>query len=251
MTFFSAILNKSLKNNTLSSKREVGEAQESFEGGEKPEALPSPRDSSLLVYSSYKSPFSEQKSSKILEGGWDRKQRRLYHRVMSGFELAKRMNDYTRVITLTSSVESPEDIHRSFEILKKRIRRKYKKFEYSTVKELTKSGLVHLHIVYRGSFISQKWLSEAWEDIHKAKIVWIAKLYSWKLAKHLARYFVKEGIGRFWSSWKWVYRGFVRDWKILVHQKGFNALKYWKSWLFNYYKENNTKQVTLLEFSQI
>jgi len=181
-----------------------------------------------LVYSSHKSPFKTE---------WNKKQRRLYHRVLSGFEFAKKQGDYIRVLTLTSSLDSSKDIHHSFEILKKRIRRKCGKFEYACVKELTKDGLEHLHIVYRGPYLSQKWLSDAWNDIHKAKIVWIARLYSWILAKHLARYFIKEGVGRFWSSWNWVYRGFLKDWKRLVHEKGFMALNYWHRWLMTWTPE--------------
>ena len=52
-------------------------------------------------------------------------------------------------MTLTSSTASPDDIHRSFRVLKERIRRRWP-FEYITVREHTDSGLAHLHIVYRG-----------------------------------------------------------------------------------------------------
>jgi hypothetical protein len=173
--------------------------------------------SSSLVISVHKLPF---------KSNWIKSQRRIYHRVLSGFECAKRVGDHVRVITLTSA-EGSGDIHHSFGILKKRIRRKYGRFEYCCVKELTKQGFHHLHIVYRGSFIEQEWLSDAWKDIHGAPIVWIAKLYSWFFAKHLARYFVKEAIGRFWMSWGWVYRGFVKDWKIIVHKYGKFAVNYW------------------------
>jgi len=147
--------------------------------------------------------------------------------------MAKRSNDYLRVLTLTSSPDSG-DFHRDFEVFKKRIRRKFGRFEYVAVKEHTKDGLVHLHLVYRGGFMPQSWLSETWEEVHGAKIVWIAKLYTWKLAKHLARYFIKEGFGRYWTSWVWVYKGFVGDWKRLVHERGFNALSYWHRWLRNW-----------------
>lgn len=183
---------------------------------------------SLLVYSGHKSPF---------HSSWTKTQRRLYHRVMSGFEMAKRSNDYVRVLTLTSSPDyhnEPKAFHRDFEKLKKRIRRKYGRFEYVAVKELSKEALIHLHLVYRGQFISQKWLSDTWNEVHQAPIVWIARLYTWKLAKHLARYFIKEGFGRYWTTWKWVYKGFVKDWKRLVHVKGLLALAYWHQWLWSW-----------------
>jgi len=170
---------------------------------------------------------------------------------MSGFEVAKRSNDHSRTMVLTSSLDSDVDIHRSFEALKKRIRRRYGRFEYTVVKEETREGLLHLHIVYRGRFISQQWLSEAWNEIHKAKIVWITRLYSWKLAKHLARYFLKEGKGRFWSSWNWVYRGFIRDWKRLVHEKGFRALDYWHRWLRHWTPKTKMDQPKLFDLFDI
>jgi hypothetical protein len=135
-------------------------------------------------------------------------------------------------MTLTSSPEYT-DIHRSFDRLRKRIRRLYGRFEYCCIKEHTKEGLEHLHLVYRGKFIPQKWLSDTWNDIHGAKIVWIAQLYTWKLAKHLGRYFIKEGVGRFWMSWGWVYRGFVRDWKVIVSKFGESAVRVWKDLLFH------------------
>jgi len=145
---------------------------------------------------------------------------------------------------LTSSDDN-SDIHHSFEILKKRIRRRYGRFEYISVKEHSKNGLVHLHIAYRGRYMSQKWLSDTWSEIHKAKIVWIAELYSWKYARHLARYFIKEGFGRFWSSWSWVYRGFLKDWKRLVHEKGSTALVYWHRWLKTWTPEVKGYQIPL------
>ena len=192
---------------------------------------------SLLVVSGHKSPFKTfispggyPKPPSGFKSSWSRTQKHLYHRILSGIEMARRSNDYLRVLTLTSSSDSG-DFHRDFEVLKKRIRRKFGKFEYIAVKEHTKEGLVHLHMVYRGCFMPQSWLSDQWNEIHGAKIVWIAKLYTWKLAKHLARYFIKEGFGRYWTSWVWVYKGFVRDWKRLVHEKGDMALAYWHRWL--------------------
>jgi hypothetical protein len=91
----------------------------------------------------------------------------------------------------------------------------------------------------------QSWLSEQWNEIHKAKIVWVARLYTWKLAKHLAKYFIKEGFGRFWTSWKWVYRGFTKDWHGFVKVYGFDALKYWQRWLRNWCSTNPSSQILL------
>lgn len=187
--------------------------------------MTSSSDTSSFIVRGDKSPF---------QSSWSRTQKRLYHRAMSGFEMAKRSNDFVRVMVLTSSPESdPDKFHRHFEAFKKRIRRKFGRFEYVAVKEHTKTGLVHLHLMYRGRYISQEWLSDTWNEVHKAPVVWIAKLYSWRLAKHLARYFIKEGFGRFWNSWQWVYRGFMKDWHRIVSEKGrIRALGYWHRWLW-------------------
>jgi hypothetical protein len=170
---------------------------------------------------------------------------------MSGFEFAKKSNDYVRVLTLTSSLESPSDFRRDFTVLKKRIKRRFGRFEYIAVKEHTQDGLTHLHLIYRGSFMPQSWLSDQWNEIHKAKIVWVARLYTWKLAKHLARYFIKEGFGRYWMTWSWVYKGFVGDWKRLVHEKGFMALNYWHRWLRIMENHTNMSQQTLFVMDRI
>ena len=116
-------------------------------------------------------------------------------------------NGMLRLMTLTSAPSSPSDIHRSFRALKERIRRRWP-FEYLAVVETTESGLKHLHIVYRGEYIPQPWLSFAWFAIHGASIVDVRVCAKGKrkLAFYLAKYFAKQG-GKFWSSWGWVFRG--------------------------------------------
>jgi len=218
----------------------IQDAERGVQGEEGQRALEElPPLASSLVYSGHKSPFQSE---------WTKTQRRLYHRTLSGFEFAKRFGDQIRVLTLTSSPDSP-DIHHSFEVFKKRIRRKFGRFEYLSVKEHTKDGLVHLHICYRGCFMPQSWLSASWNEIHRAKIVYIAKLRSWNLAKHLARYFIKEGFGRFWSSWSWVYRGYLKDWKKIVSRHGLKAIAYWHVWLRGWSPSVSTTQGTFNKYT--
>ena len=138
---------------------------------------------------------------------YSRKQRRFYGRCMSGLTRP----GVVRLMTLTSSTASPDDIHRSFRVLKERIRRRWP-FEYITVREHTDSGLAHLHIVYRGGYIPQAWLSTAWAEVHQAPIVDVrmgGKAAG--MAKYLTKYVGKTIEGRYWSSWGWIYRG----WRIV------------------------------------
>ena len=142
-----------------------------------------------------------------------KKSRRCYHRVMSGLERGGSL----RFITLTSSPEAPQDIQRSWRALYMRLLRRNLIQGYIKVPELTKQGRLHYHILYRGSYISQKLLSVWWEQIHQSKIVDIRSFRPYKgkkwVASYLAKYMVKEGAGRYSWSWGWVWRGFCKDWQ--------------------------------------
>ena len=191
---------------------------------------------SLLDCGGHKSPFS---SSKQRENQWSRKQRRAYHRVLSGLEVARAFNERVRFITLTSSPSSPEDIHSSFSKLVKRIRRLYGKFEYFAVREETSSGLIHVHLLYRGSYIPRDWLSSVWAEIHKAPIVWIREVdlkrdSKKKIAGYLVKYLAKNLLGRFWASWNWVFRGFVKFWKMIIEHYGYGSavIAMWREFLW-------------------
>ena len=192
---------------------------------------------SLLDYSSRKSPlFSSRRQSGNL---WSRKQKRAYHRALSGLEVAYSLNEHVRFVTLTSSLDSPEDVHASFSKLVKRIRRSFGCFEYFAVREQTSSGLVHIHLLYRGSYIPQSWLSGAWAEIHRAPVVWIREVdlkrdSKKKIAGYLVKYLGKDPLGRFWSSWNWVFRGFVKFWRMVVSYYGYgpSTIALWRGFLW-------------------
>lgn len=91
--------------------------------------------------------------------------------------------------------------------------------DYIRVIEFTKSGLEHVHMIYRGRFIPQPVLSTLWQEIHQAPVVDIRSVKSSRrhlrgAAVELAKYMAKEGSRRYSWSWGWVYKGFVRDWKL-------------------------------------
>jgi len=170
---------------------------------------------------------------------WSRKQKRAYHRALSGLEVAHALNEHVRFITLTSSPDSPENIHNSFSKLVKRIRRQFGQFEYFAVKETTASGLVHIHLLYRGPYIPQDWLSSAWAEIHQAPVVWIKEVNlkrdsKKKIASYLVKYLAKNPLGRFWASWNWVFRSFVRFWKMVIEHYGYgpSTITLWREFLW-------------------
>jgi len=177
-------------------------------------------------------------SSKQNKTEWTRKQKRCYHRAMSGLEVAYVLNEHVRFLTLTSAPASPSDIHKSFSKFVKRARRKFGKFEYIAVKEETGSGLIHLHILYRGSYMEQEWISKTWEEIHAAPVVWIEcvdlkRTKKNKIAAYLVKYLAKDPLGRYWCSHNWVFRGFVKFWKAVVQHYGYSrkTLILWQNFL--------------------
>jgi len=188
--------------------------------------------------------FSGHNSPQLLspqphKNQWSRKQKRCYHRALSGLEVAHALNNHVRFITLTSAPDSPENIHNSFSKLVKRIRRQFGEFEYFAVRETTVSGLVHIHLLCRGSYIPQEWLSNAWAEIHRAPVVWIKHVdlkrdSKKKIASYLVKYLAKDPLGRFWASWNWVFKGFVKFWKMVVEHFGYGptTISMWKQFLW-------------------
>jgi len=120
-----------------------------------------------------------------------------------------------RFITLTTSTEaSIEDLNKHFRALVMRIRRKYGQFVYFKVK--TDEGNGVLHILAVCPYIDQRWLSEAWSELHKSPVVDIRLLKGG--AKGIARYLVsqycagQEFIRQSWA-YEWVYKGFIKVWE--------------------------------------
>ena len=145
-----------------------------------------------------------------------RKVRRFYQRVRSGLSMARKKREFLAFLTLTSSPSSSRRISYSWDILKKRIYRKFGYVEYIWVRELTKSGLEHMHVIIRGPYIPQDWLSRNWEDIHGAKVVHIEMIWNPSMVvKYMAKYMTKDMVGRFGYSWGWIFRGAANVWKKL------------------------------------
>jgi len=76
--------------------------------------------------------------------------------------------------------------------LVEKIRRKFGKFEYLRVLEVTAKGWPHWHMIARCEFIPQAWLSNAWNEMTGAPIVDIRKIGRtedayWYTVKYLAK----------------------------------------------------------------
>ena len=174
------------------------------------------------------------------KGKWVSKQRRCFHRLKSGEKRSKAEKKQLRFLTLTSKKDVKQRrINDDFQILKKRIKRltivglvrdgyiktnqiiKYfphkglrdnLEFEYCKV-ETSEGGGV-LHIIFKGDFIPQRWISDNWKEIRNG---------SWNVDIRLCRdthacYAINQYLSgqnafeRYSWSWGWVYKGFVKNW---------------------------------------
>jgi hypothetical protein len=178
----------------------------------------------------------DSKHTKLAVSSWTKKQRRAYHRLLSGIKLAESRGVQLRFLTLTSSPSSDwTSLNQHFQALVKRIQRRFGfKLQYWKIK--TNEGNGVLHIVFKGRFLPQKWLSATWLALHGAKVVDIRQFRfgSRRLARYLvSNYLAKQSFERMSWSWGWVYRGFVSDWLRIV--SGANSLKealaLWDRWL--------------------
>jgi len=160
-----------------------------------------------------------------------RKRARLFQRLMSGIQFAQYRGERLRFMTLTSSTESnPDLLNRHFEILVKRIRRKFGPFEYCKIRTPEGQGGV-IHCCFRGSFIPQKWLSVQWEEIHGAKIADIRLMYGDRgIASYLMGYLGHHSDYHMGFSRHWVFPGFVREWTRI--KRYFLRFFYFYGWSF-------------------
>ncbi len=82
-------------------------------------------------------------------------------------------------------------------------------FAYFAVREATKRGWPHLHVVMRAPFLPWTWLMDEWEALSGSRGIDIKKIYrAGKTAKYLAKYVGKDPhrfgtTKRYWYSRNW------------------------------------------------
>ena len=104
-----------------------------------------------------------------------------------------------RELTLTAPAEPNTDpreiairMKKAWSVLVKRIRTAYGLFEYALVWELTKKGTPHAHILFRGSYISKRWLSQQWVSLGFGPVVFIQSVKDSGLhSAHACKYLSK------------------------------------------------------------
>ena len=180
---------------------------------------------------------------------WDKKQKRAFQNITTGFKLANKQNEKIRFLTLTTSeiqfnnVEyDANKLNESVRKLKQRIQRltilqllkdgyltnknkryyypdtKYnKKFRYEYFRIRTNEGHGVAHIIYKGEYIPYAWLVDNWQDIHNSWNVDIRLIK--KDFKRQSRYIVSQYLAnqetsfvRSSQSWDWITRAYRQEW---------------------------------------
>lgn len=166
---------------------------------------------------------------------WSQRQKRAYHRVLSGLRRQRALRRQVRFLTLTSAPNSDfSELLPNYQVLRKRVLRQFGfRMEYIEVK--TTEGLGVLHILFVGGYIPQGWLSTNWQAIHGACMVDIRKVRS---DKRIAGYLVSQYLAgqtrfsRYSWSWGWVARGFASTWRKFLKLFGYpGALGPWHEFL--------------------
>ncbi len=108
--------------------------------------------------------------------------------------------DPERMITLTSNPAASSTPSESITLMKagwvrllNKIRQHTKGFQYVLIWELTKRGWPHIHIAFRGPYISHAFLKYWWNAFTGAPVVNITQIKSPRHAsRYIAKYFVKD-----------------------------------------------------------
>lgn len=188
--------------------------------------------------------------------GFNVKQKRSFHTVLSGLKFSRFGNRTVRFLTLSTSLICSEAIgygrgslNVDFQKLRKRVCRyspyrlykegyitkrsmvknygrnnSFKKFGFEYFKVETSEGNGVLHILYRGSYLPYNFLVDNWSDIHNSWEINICKV-NMEDIRNASLYVVSQYVGnqesayvRSSQSWNWVFRGFKTRWYDLKYQ---------------------------------
>lgn len=124
--------------------------------------------------------------------------RRAIQSCRSGVECSTRR---LRIMELSSSPVSPWPIEASYRLLLQNLGRQGIRFDYFKVTEFTRSGLPHLHILFRGDFIRFEVIKTLWGKIHNSPHVYIQATHGDQrhISNYLCKYLSKQ-IGEGLSS---------------------------------------------------
>lgn len=162
-------------------------------------------------------------------GGWTRQQRRVFQRLISWcYEAKSRGCQLSRVDLTTGPGGAAPLLRKHLQELRRRVERElgYQGLEMFVVETSEGNGVLHMVWGWLGDrsfIIEQRWLSEQWQKIHGAPVVWIRRM---GLEKHdirsVGRYFALQYLADqrgalVRMSWSWRRSRFAigKAWKFM------------------------------------
>jgi hypothetical protein len=177
---------------------------------------------------------------------WSKKQKRAYHCAISGLKRCKALGFKAFFLTLTSSPKTNHpDLRKDWDILVKRVRKLFPKFQYVKVETFEGYGVIHAlyhHAFENWSYANiHDWFSKNWMEIHQAPIIWntvVEEEHSInKVSAYLCQYMSgQKGFFRRSTSLNWVFAGYRKKWISLIQKYGFRKALY----VWNYLLSNQT-----------
>jgi len=130
---------------------------------------------------------------------WSRQQKRVYQESLSYLTYWQTHGHMVLWVMLSSATPGGlEALTRHFQRLREEIERKlgYRGLEFLAVKTREGNGVLHLYLAWAGPrlfYVPQPWLSQTWERIHGARVVWVKKVKTGKAHQvRLSRYLVSQ-----------------------------------------------------------
>lgn len=162
-----------------------------------------------------------------------RKEKRIYHRMATGLQIAQNKNQDMRFLTLTTSKTRVYNkkgkirtLIMSWQILRQRISRATMKKDgfigfnlnkYYNLQTHEGNGVSHI-VFWGGRYIPQKWLSRNWQEIHGAFQVNIQYIQKKRgkingiVGYLIGNYLLNQPIKRMSYGWGWAWLGFCKSW---------------------------------------
>lgn len=145
-----------------------------------------------------------------------------------------------RMITLTVQHRDDRNAYDALALAKRAlpklisaIRRKYPRIEYLAAWQITHRGTPHVHMMTRGSYIPQRWLSARWRALTGSPIVDIRRIHTAaQTAKYVTRYMLRD-VAK--SAWLFEHRRIItmsRHW--LSEDDSPTASPDWTGWTWRY-----------------
>jgi hypothetical protein len=212
-----------------------GNIKEGFADASGPEAREGPEGSSLLVTNGQSSITT-----------WGKKHRRQYQRLMTLLYRWEAMGLSIIRLDLTTAVEGdPKLMTKHYQALRRRIEKKIgKRVHYWWVQTKEGNGVLHTLMAAEGSlYIEQEWLSDEWERIHGAAIVYIKRykkgFYSRRrVSKYLVSQYLAGQLGNVrmgWSRKRTFNIPIAKTWKLFCklfrYKKFYVLLEKWQTFL--------------------